>query len=114
MVELIAFDPQYSKRPAASLEFDAFDPIPLPLMALAGVGVSVSSVYWLSFVTKEFLQLRYALDEYKSGFFEAKQFNEAEYKKIYRIILHSLKAMDKSPEKWKLDDIRAAILRSGR
>lgn len=114
MIELIVFDPQYNKRPIASIDFDAFNPIPLPLIALASVGVSVQLCLTVMHCNLKFFQLRYALDEYQTGILQAKHFTETEYKPRYKAFLVSLKAMDKSPEKWMLDDVRAAMLKSGR
>ncbi len=51
MVELIAFDPQHTNIPLASIDFNAFDPIPLPLIALAGTSVRVSSFVSLFYLT---------------------------------------------------------------
>lgn len=40
MVEMLVFSPKDNKEPLASLDVDAFNPIPLPLIAYVGTAVS--------------------------------------------------------------------------
>lgn len=112
VVGSLAFCPKTSKHPLASIDLKAFEPVPLPLIAYACTGVSLA-ICFLPCLTST--QLRYALDEYKTGVRVKKKFTEIHYAKRYRKNLRLLKAMEASRSQGHLlADIRDAIFDRGR
>ena len=113
LIHVLVFSKKASKRPLAEQDLDAFNPIPLKLIAYACTAVaSVSSCSRTS--AYDILQLLNVLEEYKSGELVKKDFSEVDYSNYYRILVQNLEEMENDASfALILQDIREDIFDSG-
>lgn len=112
-IHVMVFSEQASRRPLAMRDLDAFNPIPIPLIALVvtAVGTPSSDCH----VTNVFCQLLHGLEEYKTGTHETINFSGASYEDFYKKAVRNLRAIESSkilgPD---LQRVRRHIFKTGR
>jgi len=75
LIHVLVFSRKASKRPLASEDLDAFNPIPIPLMAYACTA------------------LLNCIEEYRTGEHVKKEFSGADYANYYKVLIKNLKKM---------------------
>ncbi len=114
LVHILVFSRDASKQPYASQDMDAFDPIPLPLLAYVCTAVCEIQIMFGEFLQTfaPSLQLLHGLEEYKFGRYKKLDFSELGYKNWYNTILENLEFMEENEVAF-LNDIREDIFETG-
>lgn len=98
-----------------TIDLDAFDPVPLPTIALAASMVSYQTVILVhKLMSHRFRQLYNCLEEYATGEHIVIEYSEDEYQSHYLELLDNLKKFEASASRGKLlDDLQDMLFKAG-